>query len=46
MKRLSYVAGLVAACIAFLLPGYALAQPTIGEAAPDFTLLASDGYTY
>jgi peroxiredoxin Q/BCP len=37
---------LVALCFSLLLSGTVLAQPVVGEAAPDFTLQGSDGNTY
>ena len=46
MKRLTFFSGLAAICFSLVLPGYALAQPAVGDAAPNFTLQGSDGNTY
>ncbi|MEP0201981.1 MAG: peroxiredoxin [Halioglobus sp.] len=46
MKRLTFLMGVVASCLALSLPGFALAQPAVGDPAPNFTLQGSDGNTY
>jgi len=46
MKRLTWVPVLATLCLSFLLPAYALAQPAVGDPAPDFTMQGSDGNAY
>jgi len=46
MKRHTSLSGLAVLCLCLVLPGFALAQPAVGDSAPNFILQGSDGNTY